>query len=94
MPDRPDPELERVVRRWRELPLDHALGHVPAVRALAQHLADEVHAARGARPVPLPQLGPASTMDQLVVTAYDARQAGLAQRVRLTERLAELRRSL
>ncbi|HYN30023.1 MAG TPA: hypothetical protein VES95_09155 [Dermatophilaceae bacterium] len=32
-------ELERVVRRWHELPLDHALCHVAAVRGVLDELA-------------------------------------------------------
>lgn len=75
-------ELERVVRRWRQLPLDHALERMPSVRLLVQSLAREW----------VPDLGPAVVMDQLTVIVYDECAAGRTDG--LVERLAELRRSL
>ena len=95
----PDPqstvgtELERVVRRWQQLPLDRALPAVPGVAALVQQLADEVATATGMRIVPVPDLGPAVLMDQLRVMVHDWRRAGLDEGV-LGQRLTELRRSL
>jgi hypothetical protein len=91
----PDPvriELERLDGRWRQLPLDQAFRAVPAVRALVQALADEVAAARGMPPAPVPDLGPAVVLDQLRVMAFDAVQASLDHL--LAERLADLRRTL
>ena len=91
----PDPvriELERLDGRWRQLPLDQAFRAVPAVRALVQALADEVAAARGMPPAPVPDHGPAVALDQLRVMAFDAVQAGLDHL--LAERLADLRRTL
>ena len=62
-------ELQRVVRRWQQLPLDRALPRVPAVRALLVDLAGD-DASR------LPDLGPAVVMDQLTVLVHDACMAG------------------
>lgn len=75
-------ELQRVVRRWRELPLDHALSRMPAVRALVDELAGEQ----------VPDLGPAVLIDQLTVMVYDTCAAGQAEG--LADRLAELRRAI
>ncbi|WP_153397799.1 hypothetical protein [Ornithinicoccus halotolerans] len=86
-------ELERVARRWQQLPLDHALAHVPAVRALVQQLADEGAAAQGLPVTPVPDLGPAVVIDQLRVMVHDHAAAGLDP-VPLAERLTALRRSL
>ncbi|MFK5633294.1 MULTISPECIES: hypothetical protein [unclassified Ornithinimicrobium] len=96
-------ELERVVRRWQQLPLDRALPAVPGVRAVVQGLADAVDAAVGAgdggmasaprESGTVPDLGPAVLMDQLRVMAYDWRVAGLPTD-ELADRLATLRRSL
>ena len=86
-------ELERVVRRWQQLPLDRALSAVPAVSALVQQLADEVAEATGMPTEPVPDLGPAVLMDQLRVLVYDYRECGLPVDA-LAERLTTLRRSL
>ncbi len=75
-------ELRRVVRRWQQLPLDHALSCMPAVRGLLADLTDDA----------VPDLGPAVVMDQLTVLLYDACQAGRSDC--LETRLAELRRAL
>lgn len=92
-------ELRRVVRRWRELPLDHAVSRMPAVRSLLADLADRADC-------DVPDLGPAVVMDQLAVLVYDAYLAarpgetgsdglpGDTGADRLAARLAELRRSL
>lgn len=66
-------ELKRVVERWQQLPLDHALSHAPQVRAVTQSLADEVTGCRRGRPVP--DLGPATLMDQLRVMVFDRFEA-------------------
>ncbi len=64
-------ELERVVERWRQLPLDRALSHSGRVRALVQSLADRAAQCSGIPLVVVPDLGPATLMDQLTVMVYD-----------------------
>lgn len=97
-------ELERLARRWQQLPLDRALAHVPAVRALAQRYADlagqrSAHPA-GPRPVDarqhreVPDLGPGSVIDQLTVTTYDLAATHPGHAARLAEELADLRRRI
>ena len=86
-------ELERVVRRWQQLPLDRALSAVPEVHEVVQALADEVARATGRAVLPVPSLGPAVLMDQLAVMVYDWRAAGLPEGD-LAQRLTALRRSL
>lgn len=86
-------ELERVVRRWQQLPLDHALSAVPGVQRLVQALADEVARGLSMPPERVPDLGPAVLMDQLRVMVHDYVQSGL-DLVPLGERLTDLRRSL
>lgn len=86
-------ELERVVRRWQQLPLDHALSRVPVVRDLVQTLADGVADAEGRARVEVPDLGPAVLLEQLKVMVYDHQQAGLPTK-ELAARLTALRRSL
>ncbi|KRE43923.1 hypothetical protein [Knoellia sp. Soil729] len=85
LPDDVSRELERVVRRWRELPADRALAASRDVRELVQDLAD----ATAAQPVP--ELGSAVLLDQLRVLVWDAASAGVPD---LAARLAELRRTL
>lgn len=85
LPDEVSRELERVVRRWRELPADHALAASGAVRELVQDLA---HVTAGQ---PVPDLGPGVLIDQLRVLVWDAASADVPD---LTERLADLRRTL
>ncbi|TWP33464.1 hypothetical protein [Leekyejoonella antrihumi] len=81
-----------MVRRWQLLPLDHALRASAPVHALAQELADRVADAAGRSRTDLPDLGPATALDQLVVTVYDAQQAG--QSAHLDERLTGLLRDI
>ena len=52
-------ELQRVVERWRQLPLDHALSRMPVVRPVVQGLADAVADVEGRPHVEVPDLGPA-----------------------------------
>ena len=92
-PDLAGTELERVVRRWQQLPLDHALPAVPGVAGGVQALADAVADAQGVPRAPVPDLGPAVLMDQLRVMVYDWRAAGLDEDD-LADRLTELRRAL
>ena len=102
-------ELQRVVERWRQLPLDHALSYAGRVRALVQSLAAAVAVADGvpASAVPaVPDLGPATLMDQLTVMVHDASAAAVTSTAvtttavtttrtsTLAEDLASLRREL
>ncbi|RKT78427.1 hypothetical protein DFJ68_1872 [Terracoccus luteus] len=66
-------ELRRMVERWQQLPLDHALSRSPAVCEAVQRLADRA-AVAGGHPdgaPPVPDLGPAVLMDQLTVVVHD-----------------------
>ncbi len=64
-------ELERLGSWWRTLPLPQALVHVPALRAYAQSCADECAQLLGRAQQTLPDLGPATTWDQVTVVTYD-----------------------
>jgi hypothetical protein len=88
-----DLELERVVRRWQQLPLDRALPAVPGLRAAVQALADAVSDATGMPRDPVPDLGPGVLPDQLRVMVHDWRAEGLAE-TELAQRLTALRRAL
>jgi hypothetical protein len=70
-------ELRRVVRRWQQLPLDHALSCLPAVRELLADLAGSG----------VPDLGPGVAMDQLTVLVHDSCAAAGGQETEGTERL-------
>lgn len=100
-------ELERVVRRWQQLPLDRALECSFAVRALVQQLADLADLAdiagrggsggRSGDRMPsalVPDLGPATLMDQLTVMVHDACAADAMSETELAEALSRLRRQL
>ena len=91
-------ELRRVVERWRQLPLDHALSHAGRVRALVQSLADVVAEANGIAASVVPDIGPATLMDQLTVLVHDASAAAVTPTLAVTSTLAEdlarLRREL
>ena len=69
-------ELQRLVERWQQLPLDQALSRMPVVRPVIQELADAVADVEGRPHVLVPDLGPRAVMDQLTVTAYDASPRG------------------
>ena len=75
-----------MVRRWHQLPLDHALVWAPTVRSLL----DDLAGASG----PVPDLGPAVVMDQLTVLVYDVCGSGGAAASSLARRLGELLREL
>jgi hypothetical protein len=91
-------ELERLVERWRQLPLDQALTYVPRVRALAQSLADGVAQATGVHASAIPDCGPETLMDQLTVMVYDAsvvsRTSTSTRPTTLAQDLVTLRREL
>jgi hypothetical protein len=61
-----------VVERWRQLPLDRALSYAGRVRGLVQSLADRVAEVNGVASSVVPDLGPATLMDQLRVQVHDA----------------------
>jgi hypothetical protein len=76
-------ELDRLVRRWQQLPLDRAVAAFPDVRAVVLDLAGE----------DVPDHGPAVVMDQLRVMVFDRCRDGMPS-AGLAERLADLRRRL
>ncbi len=90
VPQEVSDELRRVVERWHQMPLDHALSSVPGLRAVVEGLAGE----------PVADLGPAVLIDQLTVmvhdTCCDTVASGRTQGWpgQLTRQLAGLRRSL
>lgn len=94
VPDAVAAGLERVARRWQQLPLDHALLAAPALRTLAQELADATAPQARERGATIEDLGPATAYDQLAVLVHDTCAAGLADDLDLPTRLADLRRSL
>ena len=102
MPAEVATELQRVVERWRQLPLDHALSYAGRVRALVQSLADGVAKANGVPTSAVPDCGPATLMDQLTVMVYDASAVAVTSEVpapaaltsTLADDLASLRRDL
>lgn len=74
-----------MVRRWQQLPLDHALSSAPRVRLLLEALGGPG----------VPDLGPAVLMDQLTVLVHDSCVRGIPSgAVPLEEQLAALRRDL
>ena len=85
-------ELERVVERWRQLPLDRALSYSERVRVLVQSLADRSAQLSGIPSAVVPDLGPATLMDQLTVMVYDVSASSTPST--LEEDLASLRREL
>lgn len=86
-------ELRRVVRRWQQLPLDHALSVSPSVREVVQRLADEVAIATGLPPTEVPDLGPGVLMDQLRVMVHDYLASDLDPGA-VAGRLTQLRRDI
>ena len=102
VPQEVSTELERVVQRWHQLPLDQALSYVGRVRALVQTLADGVARVTGVPASEVPDCGPATLMDQLTVMVYDASAVAVTSEVpapaaltsTLADDLASLRREL
>ncbi|GAB78019.1 hypothetical protein SAMN05421595_0535 [Austwickia chelonae] len=64
-------ELERLGRWWRTLPLPQALVRVAILRSYAQSCADECADLLGRPQEELPDLGPATLWDQVMVVTYD-----------------------
>jgi len=86
---RPEPvrvELDRIERRWAELPLARAQESMPRLRVALDALAGVL----GREPVE--DLGPASAVHQLKVLAWEAARAGRADGI--PPWLADLRRDL
>jgi hypothetical protein len=96
VPQEVSTELQRVVERWRQLPLDHALSYDGCVRALVQALADRVAEANGVPASVVPDCGPATLMDQLTVLVHDASVAAVTstRTSTLAQDLVSLRREL
>lgn len=79
-------ELERIRRRFTELSVASAETGMRRVRPLLDHLTHRL-----GQPA-VPDLGPATAVDQLAVLVFDAYRSGLGEG--LPERLADLRRAL
>ncbi|MBM6402731.1 hypothetical protein JQN72_00540 [Phycicoccus sp. CSK15P-2] len=80
-------DLDRIRRRWAELPVARAEQAAPAVRRLVEEAA-----ARTAPEVPVPDLGAAVLPDQLTVVVWDAYAQGRGDG--LAEAVSALRRGL
>ena len=80
-------ELERIRRRWSELPPERLGPVVPLVREVLADLA-----ARTAPGTPVPDLGDAVLAEQLTVLTWDAYAEGDGDGVEVT--LTQVRRSL
>ena len=65
-------ELDRIRRRWAELPVDRAEARMPVLRRLLADLARR----SAPVPTPVPDLGPAVVVDQLTVLVWDAYAEG------------------
>ena len=79
-------ELDRIRRRWAELPIDRAEARMPVLRRLLVDLAPR----SAPVPTPVPDLGPAVVVDQLTVLVWDAYASGRGDGIPqlLTERPA------
>ncbi len=87
VPPRARTELDRVRRRWAELPLARAQEAAPHVRTVLAELAG-----RSAPGAEVPDLGVAALADQLAVLVWEASVAGRADGV--ADLLTDLRRAL
>jgi len=65
-------ELDRIRRRWAQLPVDRAQARMPVLRLLLADLAPR----SAPVPAPVPDLGPAVVVDQVAVLVWDAYAAG------------------
>ena len=82
-------ELDRIRRRWSELPVERADAGMPLLRRL---LADLGERSAPSATDQVPDLGPAVAVDQLAVLVWDAYAAGRGHGI--PERLTALRRDL
>ena len=80
-------ELDRIRRRWAELPIAQAEGRMPLLRGLLADLAP-----RSADVPDVPDLGPAVVVDQLAVLVWDAYAAGCGDGI--PDLLTQARRAL
>ena len=80
-------ELDRIRRRWAQLPLDRLTAPSETVRELVVDAA-----ARTAPDTQVPDLGAPVLVDQLAVVVWDAYAAGRGEG--LAEALTEVRRAL
>jgi hypothetical protein len=81
-------ELDRIGRRWAELPLAQAQARMPVLRRLLGDLA--VRSAGASAQVP--DLGPGVVVEQLTVLVHDAYLAGRGEGI--TVLLTETRRAI
>ena len=82
-------ELDRIRRRWAELPLAEAERRMPLLRHLLADLAPRTDPPPGDE---VPDLGPGAVVDQLAVLVWDAYAVGRGDGV--PELLTGLRRDL
>ena len=88
-------ELDRLVGRWHQLPIDQAVSVAPQVFSAVQRVVDATAYALGMPSRPHEDHGPAVVLDQLRVVSYDAIQAGDdTLTATLAAELTALRRSL
>ena len=81
-------ELDRIRRRWAELPLAQAEGRMPLLRRLLADLAPRSAEATAT----VPDLGPGVVVDQLTVLVWDAYAGGRGDGI--PELLTRARRDL
>jgi hypothetical protein len=81
-------ELDRIRRRWAELPLAQATARMPLLRRLL----DDLAARSAPPPASVPDHGPAVVADQLAVLVWDAYAAGHGDGI--PELLEQARRDL
>jgi hypothetical protein len=81
-------ELDRIRRRWSELPLAQAERRMPSLR----HLLADLASRSNPEGVVVPDLGPAVVVDQLSVLVWDAYAQGNGDGI--PELLTELRRAV
>lgn len=88
-------EIERLDRRWQQLPLDQALDAFPTLMTLIQRIAEATawprEATVGRRQ--LPDLGPAMVINQLKTVVFDYQLQGL-DIAWLADRLVAVRREI
>ena len=84
-------ELDRIRRRWAELPLDRAERRMPVLQRLLADIASRT-VVLTEPPARVPDLGPAVVVDQLPVLVWDACAAGRGDGI--PPLLTDLRRHL
>ncbi len=89
LPEAVEIELTRIERRWAQLPLERARGHLAQVHELASTYAARTHPGDA-----LPLLGAGAAAAQLRVVVYDVLGAGLIAPEQVVTQLSGLRRAL